>query len=379
MINYGKQHIDSDDIKAVIKVLRGDWITQGRQIEKFESALKFKFGAKFCKVLSNGTAALHLAGLALGWKKGDIILTTPISFLSTANCILYSGATPDFVDINNYSYNIDPNKLADKIKNLNFLSNKVVAIVATDYAGYPCDWKAIKSISRKYDVKLINDNSHALGASYNNDTQYAAKYADIVTHSSHPVKHITAGEGGAITTNNEDIYHKLKLLRSHGVYKDDTMKPWEYEMRYLGFNYRITDIQCALALSQLKKLDSFIERRYKIAKEYDKAFSNTMIRPLYPYLMANSSYHLYIVRVDFESTKTNKDELFRNLREQNIGLQLHYIPINTQPYYRSLGYGNEYIPMMNKYYKECFSLPMYPLLSDEEQKYTIGALKENLN
>ena len=217
MINYGKQFIDSNDIKAVVKVLKSDLITQGHQVEKFESALKLKFGAKFCRVLSNGTAALHLAGMALGWKKGDIILTTPISFLATANCILYSGATPDFVDINNSSYNIDTDKLADKIKKLNFRSKKVVAVIATDYAGNPCDWDALKSISKKYDVKLVNDNCHAMGASYNNDDKYAIKYTDIVTHSYHPVKHITTGEGGAILTNDKIIDKKVFSLRSHGI------------------------------------------------------------------------------------------------------------------------------------------------------------------
>tara|TARA_R110000824_G_scaffold388703_4_gene584375 strand:- start:2194 stop:3324 length:1131 start_codon:yes stop_codon:yes gene_type:complete len=373
-IPYAKQTISDDDIQSVETILKSPYITSGPMVEEFEAAMASYCGAKYCLAVANGTAALHLSSLVL-LKEEDTVLTTPNSFLATSNSILYAKAKPKFVDIDVHG-NIDLDLCEEEIKH----DPSIKAIYAVAFSGRMINQKKLAYLRDKYNILVLEDCSHAIGSVDDDDVKAGScKNSEISTFSFHPVKHITAGEGGAITTNNKSLYNKLKMLRSHGMYKDSTMKPWEYEMRDLGFNYRITDIQCSLALSQLKKLDSFIVRRYEIAKKYDKEFSNTIIRPLYPYLMANSSYHLYIVRVDFKSIKINKDELFRNLREQNIGLQLHYIPINTQPYYRSLGYGNEYIPMMNKYYKECFSLPMYPLLSDEEQKYTIAALKENLN
>ena len=229
--------------------------------------------------MSNGTAALHLAGLALRWKKDDVVLTIPTTFIATANCILYNKATPKFVDIDKSSYTIDVNKLESKIKYINNKSRKVVAVIATDYAGNPCDWEALKFISKKYNVKLINDNCHAMGAKLNNDHGYAVKYADIVTQSYHPVKHITTGEGGAILTNNKIIDEKVTILRSHGIVRDPKKMnikqgPWYYEMHDLGFNYRITDFQCALGLSQLKKLKKFIKKRREVAKIYDSEFAD---------------------------------------------------------------------------------------------------------
>ena len=282
MISYGKQYIDSKDISAVRKVLLSDWLTQGPLISKFEFELKKYFGAKYCSVVSNGTAALHLAGLALGWKKGDIILTSPISFLATSNCILYSGATPDFIDIDKTNYNIDTNKLEEKLKKIKSSSKKVVAVVATDYAGNPCNWKYLKQLASKYNFILINDNCHAIGATYYNNKSYAVKYADIVTHSYHPVKNITTGEGGAILTNNKEIFEKINTLRSHGIEKKSKEKLsrkglWYYEMHELGYNYRITDIQCALGISQLKKINKFIKRKREIAKIYDEQFSKDSI------------------------------------------------------------------------------------------------------
>ena len=383
MINYGKQFIDSNDIKAVVKVLKSDLITQGHQVEKFESALKLKFGAKFCRVLSNGTAALHLAGMALGWKKGDIILTTPISFLATANCILYSGATPDFVDINNSSYNIDTDKLANKIKKLNFRSKKVVAVIATDYAGNPCDWDALKSISKKYDVKLVNDNCHAMGASYNNDDKYAIKYADIVTHSYHPVKHITTGEGGAILTNDKIIDKKVFSLRSHGVRKDLKTKnsngcSWYYEMHDLGFNYRITDFQCALGFSQLKKLNKFLKRRREIAEIYNSKFKNKSFITV-PKINKNCkhAFHLYPLRINFDQLGISKKKLFKMLNKKKINLQVHYIPIHLQPFYKKkFGFKDGDFPVAEKFYKDEVSLPMYFSLQNKQVYNTIKYLTQ---
>ena len=235
----------------------------------------------------------------------------------------------------------------------------------------------LKYLKETYNIEILEDNAHSIGADYNGIKSGSCVNSDCGIFSFHPVKHLTTAEGGAITTNNKEIYEKLLVLRAHGMVKTPDMKPWEHEMRELGFNYRITDIQCALGLSQLKKQVDFLQRRYEIAKTYDEAFENTIIRPLYIF-DSKSSYHLYVVQVDFTKLSISKVELFNKLKEKNIGIQLHYIPINKQPYYLSLGYGNENTPVMDKYYEECFSLPMYPLLNDDEQKYVIKTLFEVL-
>jgi len=312
VINYGRQFIDSADIRAVVKVLKGDWLTQGPQVLKFENKLKSFFGAKHCCVVANGTAALHLAGIALGWKKGDIVLTSTVSFIASSNCIVYSGAKPQLIDIDKSNYNIDLNKLEKKIKNLNKFKKKVVGIVATDFAGNPCDWKKLKKIAIKYKLHLVNDNCHALGASIERNKKYASKYADVVTHSYHPVKNITTGEGGAILSNDEKIIKKVKELRSHGVIRDKNRMmandgPWYYEMHKLGFNYRLSDIQCALGVSQLMKIKRFVEKRKKIAKIYDKFFQDDY-RFTIPQVNKNygHSYHLYPLQINFEKLKISK-------------------------------------------------------------------------
>ncbi len=240
------------------------------------------------------------------------------------------------------------------------------------------DQERLRYLRETYDVAVLEDCAHAIGAKEGDIKAASCTNSDASILSFHPVKHMTTGEGGAITTNSKELYEKLSVLRNHGMMKTPEMKPWEYEMRELGFNYRITDIQCALGLSQLKKLDSFIDRRIEIAKRYDKAFEETSIKPLYTY-DGKSSYHLYVVQVDFSQLSISKEKLFLKMREKNIGLQLHYIPINKQPYYKSLGYGDEITPVMDRYYEECFSLPIYPKLTDTEQEYVIDTLSEVIN
>jgi len=381
MISYGKQYIDSKDISAVRKVLLSDWLTQGPLISKFELELKKYFGAKYCSVVSNGTAALHLAGLALGWKKGDIILTSPISFLATSNCILYSGATPDFIDIDKTNYNIDTNKLEDKLKKLKSSSKKVVAVIATDYAGNPCNWKYLKQLATKYNFILINDNCHAIGATYYNDKSYAVKYADIVTHSYHPVKNITTGEGGAILTNNREIFEKVNTLRSHGIEKNSKEKIsrkglWHYEMHELGYNYRITDIQCALGISQLKKINKFIKRKREIAKIYDEQFSEDSIFKI-PKVEKNygHAYHLYPLQINF-GKESEKKNFFKKLYNNKIKLQVHYIPIHLQPYYRkNYGFKKGDYPIAENFYKREVSIPIYFSLKKKEIYKVINKIK----
>ena len=371
-IPYGKQWIEEDDFIAVKKALESDFLTTGPKVSDFEKAVAKYCGAKYCVAVSNGTAALHIISLAL-LKKGDKVITTPNSFLATSNAIVYAGAKPIFVDIEENG-NINLDICEEYLKK----DNSIKAIYGVSFSGNMLNQNKLKNLKEKYNMVILEDNAHAIGAEYNNIKAGSCTNSDASIFSFHPVKHITTGEGGAVTTNLKEIYEKLLILRNHGMVKTPDMKPWEYEMRDLGFNYRITDIQCALGLSQLNKLDKFVSRRKELAKRYDEAFKNSIIKPLYKY-DGKSSYHLYVVKVDFSQLNITKEELFVKMRDKNIGLQLHYIPINKQPYYKSLGYGNESTPVMDEYYEQCFSLPMFPKLSNKEQEYVVESLFEVLN
>ena len=372
MIPYGKQLIEQDDIDAVIETLQSDYLTTGPKVKEFEDALASYCEVNYCVAVANGTAALHLASLIL-LDKDDKVLTTPNSFLATSNAILYAGAKPIFVDIAE-----DGNINLDLCEKTLQEDSTIKAIYPVAFSGNMIDQKKLKYLRDTYGITVLEDCAHAIGAKDGNIKAASCTNSDISILSFHPVKHMTTGEGGAITTNSKEIYEKLLILRGHGMVKTPEMKPWEYEMRELGFNYRITDIQCALGLSQLKKLDSFIDRRIEIVKKYDEVFKHTLVKPLYTY-KGKSSYHLYVVQVEFSKLNLTKVDLFNKLREKNIGIQLHYIPINKQPYYKGLGYGNESTPVMDNYYEECFSLPMYPKMTDEEQEYVIKSLFEILN
>jgi len=371
-IPYGKQSISDDDIRAVDDVLSSDFLTTGPKVKEFEDELCRYCDVKYCVALSNGTAALHLASMCL-LQKGDKVLTTPNSFLATSNSILYVGAKPVFVDIAKDG-NIDLDLCEEELKK----DSSIKAIYGVAFSGNMLNQEKLKHLKEKYNIKILEDNAHAIGAIYEGIKAGSCKNSDVSIFSFHPVKHLTTGEGGAVTTNSKEIYEKLLILRNHGMVRTKEMKPWQYEMRELGFNYRITDIQCALGISQLKKLPAFIERRVKIAKKYDEFFKDSIVKPLYTF-NGKSSYHLYVVQVNFNELNISKSELFNCLREKNIGIQLHYIPINKQPYYKDLGYGNESTPNMDKYYEECFSLPMYPALTDTQQDYILKTLMEILN
>jgi len=407
--SYGRQSINRSDIAEVIKVLKGDWLTQGPKIQEFEKDLSNKFGAKYVSAVSNGTAALHLTGLALGWKADDIIITTPITFLASANCILYSGATPDFADSDENFYTIDINKLEEKIKQYVSKKKRIKGVVAVDYAGQPCDWKGLRYLANKYEFQLVNDNCHALGAKYYGSEKYAVKYADVVCQSYHPVKHITTGEGGSVLTNIKDIDERIKTLRSHGMIKgmvsgirtsvsgeeryagvSDTRHqnaPWFYEMQMLGYNYRITDFQCALGTSQLKKLGGFIKKRRDIAKYYNHEFKSDE-RFIIPREMKNGkhSYHLYPLQINFNKLKLRdecagiqevKIKIFNELKGKGINCQVHYIPVHTQPYYTdNFGFRKGDFPIAEKFYEREISIPMYPLLTESDLSYIVKTIKE---
>jgi UDP-4-amino-4,6-dideoxy-L-N-acetyl-beta-L-altrosamine transaminase len=372
MIFYGKQSIDQDDINSVVETLKSNFLTTGPKVAEFEKSLAKYCGAKYAIALSSGTAALHLSSLTL-LQKDDKVLTTPNSFLATSNSILYAKAKPIFVDIDENGL-IDLDICEQKLKE----DSSIKAIYGVAFSGKMLNQDRLKEIRSKYNVLILEDLAHAIGASYtsNNCTIKAGSCtnSDISIFSFHPVKTITTAEGGAITTNNKKIYEKILLLRNHGINKTKDMKPWEYEMTTLGFNYRITDLQCALGVSQLSKLDNFISKRQDIAKRYDEAFrSNRYIKPLYNF-DNNSSYHLYVVRVDFDNLSISKEELFIKIRESGVSLQLHYIPINKQPYYQNIGYGDESTPNMDRYYKEVLSLPIYPDLDQSEQELVISLI-----
>ena len=370
-IPYGKQSIDEDDINSVVEVLKSDFLTTGPKIKEFEEELCRYTNAKYCVAVANGTAALHLASLVL-LNKGDKVITTPNSFVATSNCILYVEAKPIFVDIKEDG-NIDLDLCEEELKK----DSSIKAIYVVNFSGNIVNQKKLKYLKESYNIKILEDCAHSLGATFEGIKAGSCENSDCSILSFHPVKHITTGEGGAVTTNSKEIYEKLLELRAHGIKRLPDFAPWYYEMHSLGYNYRITDIQAALGISQLKKLDSFIKRRRKLALKYDKSFLNSIVKPLYSFTN-NSSYHLFVVKVDFSKLNISKVELFNKMREKNIGLQLHYIPINKQPYYKSLGYGNEDTPIMNIYYDECFSLPMYSSLSNEEQEYVIKTLFEVL-
>jgi len=371
-IPYGKQYIDQDDIDAVVGNLKSDLITQGPTVSLFEKKIAEYSGAKYCIAVSNATAALHLAALSL-LKEGDKVLTTPNSFLSTSNAILYAKARPIFVDIKKDG-NIDLDLCEEKLKK----DASIKAIFCVAMTGLMVDQKKLQHLKSTYNIKIVEDCAHAIGAKDNDVKAGSCQFSDCTIFSFHPVKLITTGEGGAITTNSKNIYEKIINLRSHGMFKSDSMKPWEYEMRNLGFNYRITDIQCALGIQQLKKLDNFIHRRELIAKKYDAEFNKNIISPLYTF-NGKSSYHLYVVQTDFTENKISKSQLFKEMKKLNVGLQVHYIPINKQPYYKSLGYGSENTPNMDLYYDRSFSIPMYPSLKNKEQEYVVKCLHELLD
>jgi perosamine synthetase len=385
MIPYGKHYIDEADIKAVTDVLKGSHLTQGPLVEAFESAISNYVGCKYAVAVSSGTAALHLAYMAAGVLPGNAIVTSPITFVATANAARYCGGDVIFSDIDLDNINISPAALQETLsKNLNV---KVVAPV--HFAGLPCDMLSIKKIADKSGAIVIEDAAHALGATYPNGKHVGCCENSLMTiFSFHPVKAIAAGEGGMITTNDYNIYRKLLRLRSHGINKLDdpfllpdqaqtggTLDPWYYEMQELGFHYRITDIQCALALSQLKKLDSFIAKRRELVKIYDQAFHGDV--NVFPAQISGrriSAHHLYVLRINYDAIGLARNKLMSNLKTHGIVSQVHYIPVPAQPYYRNLGFNPEDYPNAQRYYQEALSIPLFFDLTNEQQQQVISRI-----
>jgi perosamine synthetase len=380
--SYGKQTIEEDDIKAVVDALRSDRLTQGPMIQEFERQLSERLAAPYCSVTSSGTASLHLIGLGLGWKPGDVVITSPIAFLACANCILYAGATPDFADIDPLNYTLDPVKVEERIVYHRSEGRNVKAVIGVDYAGNPCDWDGLALVAKQYGLQLVNDHCHALGSLYKGDPSFAAHYADAAILSFHPVKHITTGEGGAILTRHKWLDEKIKALRVHGVTQDPRLLskndgPWYYEMIDLGFNYRITDFQCALGISQLAKLDRFLDERRRIAAFYDKAFMNDG-RFVIPVSHRDTlhAYHLYPLQINYTQLNVSKREMFDHLREKGIHCQVHYMPVHLQPYYRNrFGYAAGDYPIAEKFYAREISIPMYPALNKDDLEYISSSIK----
>jgi len=380
LIPYSKQALNSEDITAVCDVLQSDWITQGPLIARFERAIAKYCGSKYAVAVSSGSAALHLGAMVLGWDKGDEVITTPISFLATANAILHVGAQPIFSDIDSHTVNLDPSALKKRI------TKKTKAIITVDFAGLPGALEEIKSIADHHGLAVFEDASHALGAMYKRHKIGSCRYSDMTVFSFHPVKHITTGEGGCITTNNRKIYDKLLALRSHGVYREPenskTHGGWYYEMKDLGFNYRITDFQCALGLSQFKRLDALIGERTQIAERYNQAFSkydNVLKVPARGNDDLKHSWHLYVLRLRNSNYASDRRSLYDYLVSKNIKPQVHYIPIYQQPYYKRLNIeGALDCPRAEEYYSGALSLPIYPGLEVREQNRVIDSVKQFL-
>ena len=369
MIPYGKQTIDQDDIQAVVDVLQSDFLTTGPKIAEFEQTVADYVGAKYAVAISNGTSALHAACFAAGIGPGDEVITTPLTFAASANCVLYCGGTPVFADVDPKTYNIDPEDIQRKI------TDRTKAIIAVHLAGQPCDMDAIHSIAREHGLIVIEDGAHALGSVYKG--KKVGSMSDMTTFSFHPVKPITTGEGGMIVTDNEDFYKKMILFRSHGITRDDSMMtrndgPWFYQQFDLGYNYRITDIQCALGCSQMKKLDRFLALRKEIVAHYNEAFADcdNIITP-YQFSDTESGWHLYIVQVK----NCDRRQVFEKMREKGIGVNVHYIPVYMHPYYQEHGYENVHCANAEEIYSHIISLPLYPGLTSEQQDYVIDTLK----
>lgn len=384
MIPYGRQSLDQADIDAVVAVLRSDWLTQGPALERFEEAMALRCQADHAVAVCNATAALHIACVAAGLGPGDRLWTTPNTFLASANCGRYCGAQVDFVDIDPLTWNLDADALTTKLEEAERDGALPKVLVAVAFSGQSCDMRRIGQLSERYGFTVIEDASHAVGASYAGRPVGCGEFADMTVFSFHPVKIITSAEGGMVLTNRPDLAQRLQRLRSHGMTREagqmtePSHGPWYYQQVELGFNYRMTDLQAALGLSQLNKLDGFIARRRELAARYHRLLGGLPLT--LPGLQpdAESAWHLYVVRLQLDGITLSHLQVFEGLRAAGIGVNLHYIPVHLQPYYRDLGFATGDFPQAERYYSEAISLPMFPSLSDEQQDYVVEQLRRLL-
>jgi UDP-4-amino-4,6-dideoxy-N-acetyl-beta-L-altrosamine transaminase len=385
MIPYGKQEITQQDIDAVVDVLKSDFLTQGPQVPLFEKAIKDAVNAEYTFAVNSATSALHIACLALGVGKGDVVWTTPITFVASANCALYCGADVDFVDIDSETYNLCPKLLEQKLlhaKQNNLSLPKVV--IPVHLCGQPCEMEKIHALSIEYGFSIIEDASHAIGGRYKNNPIGNCEYSDITIFSFHPVKIVTTAEGGAATTNSKKLATKLELLRSHGVTRDSSLMVneshggWYYEQIELGFNYRMTEMQAALGVSQMSRLHDFVAKRNELAAGYDDLLKSL---PLITPMQINDSYsgrHLYVIRLKLDEIALSHKEVFEQLRKNDIGVNLHYIPVHTQPYYKNLGFEQGEFPIAESYYRDAISIPLFHIMTNEQQNEVVNVLSKVL-
>jgi len=385
MIPYGRQDVQDDDIEAVLEVLRSDFLTQGPAVQRFEQAVINHCNVGHAVAVNSATSALHIALLALDVGLGDIVWTSPNTFVASSNAALYCGADVDFVDIDNRTYNMCPQALSKKLAAAKQIGKLPKVVIPVHLTGQSCDMEGIRELSRTYGFKIVEDASHAIGGLYKGQPVGNCAFSDITVFSFHPVKIVTSGEGGMALTNNDELAHKMLLYRSHGVTRDSSLMtqepdgPWYYQQLALGYNYRMSDLQAALGASQMKRLDSYVSRRHEIAEVYNNLLADLPVtRPFHaPY--SHSSYHLYVIRLNLNMLKPLTHlEIFQHLRDCNILVNLHYIPVHTQPFYQKMGFSWGDFPNAEAYYKEAISLPIYPKLTKHDQIYVINALHEVL-
>ena len=383
MIPYGRQDINQADIDAVVEVLRSDFLTQGRVVPEFENAVACYVGAQHAVAVNSATSALHIACLALGVGKGDIVWTSPITFVASANCALYCGASVDFVDIDPKTYNLSVDCLKEKLAQAEKTCTLPKVIIPVHLAGQSCDMVGIHALSQKYGFKIIEDASHAIGGRYKEEPIGNCRYSNISVFSFHPVKIITTGEGGMALTNDPQLAKHMRLLRSHGITtdpKDMHAQPpqqlWNYQQIDLGFNYRMTDIHAALGLSQIVRLNEFISKRHDIAERYDEKLANLPLLTPCQHLDTYSSYHLYIIRLKLFEINNTHCEVYEEMRSAGILVNLHYIPVYRQPYYEHLGFKSGYCLQAESYYSEAISIPIYPQLTDVQQDLVVNAIRK---
>ena len=385
MIPYGQQDITVEDINAVQSVLLSECLTQGPAVPKFEEKAAAYCGTRHAIAVNSATSALHIACLSLGLGPGDILWTSPITFVASSNCALYCGASIDFVDIDPSTYNLSVDRLEEKLIKAKKLGKLPKIVIPVHLCGQPCDMRRIWELSQEYGFQIIEDASHAIGARYQGEPVGNCKYSGIAVFSFHPVKIITTGEGGMALTNDQMLAEKMMLLRSHGITRDAELMthepdgPWYYQQIDLGFNYRMTDIQAALGNSQMKRLDEYVSRRHRIAERYVRLLQGLPIAFQEQPPEAYSAYHLFVVRLDLSRVGLTHRQIFESMREKGIGVNLHYIPVHLQPFYKNLGFSKGDFPEAEKYYAEAISLPMYPGLSESEQDKVVVSLERCLS